>query len=107
MEISYEKYLEKYDSSVNPAFFAKRSALWYSLNTIGEMLRLGMIEVEFLHRLNIDIYVITLWETWKHIIERNRVVENMPDLWDGFEHLYIEMKSLRDEKGYPQITITR
>ena len=107
MDISYEDYLEKYDSSVNPSFFGKRAALWYSFNTIGEMLRLEMIDVELLNRLNIDINVIVLWETWSHIIHKNREVENMPDLWDGFEYLYTEMKSVRDQKGYPNITIKR
>jgi len=107
MKPSYKEYIEKYDSSVNIVFYAKRASLWYTYNTIGEMLRLEMIETELLHRLNVDVNIIVMWDTWSPIIEKNREVENMPDLWDGFEYLYKEMKTLRDSKGYPEITINR
>ncbi len=100
----YEEYLQKYDSHVNPSFFARRSGLWYFFNSIGELLRLNYIDPDLLNRLNMDINVIVVWENWAHIIKKNRAVENMPDLWDGFEYLYNEMKSLRDSKGYPEIT---
>jgi len=100
----YNEYLEKYDSHINPSFFARRCGIWYRFNSIGELLRLGWVEPDFLHRLNMDINVIMIWENWGHIIKKNREVENMPDLWDGFEYLYDEMKSLRDSKGYPDIT---
>ncbi len=101
---TYEEYLEKYDSHVNPSFFARRFGLWYFFNSIGEMLRLDFIDLDLLNRLNIDINVIVVWENWGHIIRKNREVENMPDVWDGFEFLYTEMKSFRDAKGYPDIT---
>ena len=100
----YEEYLSKYDSTVNPAHYAKRSQLWYTYNAWGELLRLNMVDPELLHRLNVDNKVIVMWENWEHIIKKNRERENVPDLWDGFEYLYNEMKKLRANKGYPDIT---
>ena len=65
---------------------------------------MGLVEKDLLHRLNIDTNAMLIWENWEHIIKLNRERENMPDLWDGFEYLYIEMKELRSEMGYPAIT---
>ena len=106
-KIDYEEYLQNYDSTVNPVHFGKRSTLWYNYNTIGELLRLNVVETDLLHRLNFDIMVIVMWETWEHIIRKNRVKESMPDLWEGFEYLYNEMKTLRDNKNYPDITFNQ
>ncbi len=104
LKVDEGEYREKYDSYVNPEFFAKRASVWYYYNSIGELLRMGLVEKDLLHRLNIDINAMLIWENWEHIIKLNRERENMPDLWDGFEYLYNEMKELRSEMGYPDIT---
>ena len=86
-DIDIEENLQ-YDPAVNLTLVAKRVRLWYSYNTIGELLRDNIIEKDLLHRLNIDINVIVMWEKWEGFITRNRETGNMPDLWDGFEYLY-------------------
>jgi hypothetical protein len=101
--LDYEEYLRKYDSTVNPAHYAKRSQLWFRYDTWGELLRLNIIEPELLHRLG-GYRAIVMWEKWGHIIKKNRERENMPDLWEGFEYMYNEMKKLRESKGYSDIT---
>jgi hypothetical protein len=101
----YDEFLQKYDSSVNPVHYAKRAHLWYSYNTIGELLRMGIIELDLLIRLQLDSQVIIMWEKWEDIILATRAMENLPDIWDGFEHLYKESKRFRDTKGYPEITL--
>jgi hypothetical protein len=98
----YDEFLLKYDSSVNPAHYAKRSRLWYSFNTIGELHRLGIIELDLAHRLQLSPMVITMWENWEHIIREIRARENAPEICEGFEYLYNELKRLRKEKGYPK-----
>ena len=100
----YDEYLQKYDSSVNTAHFGKRSQIWYSFNTIGVLLRQGIIEPDFVHQVQLDILAIVMWEKWENIIRETRVRENMPDLWEGFEYLYDEMKRLRSGRDYPEIT---
>jgi hypothetical protein len=104
MEIEDEEYLQKYDSSVNPIHFGKRAHLWFTFNTIGELLLMGIVKPELIHRLTIPPMVITMWEGWEHIIKATRVRENSPELWNGFEHLYNEMIRLRKERGYPERT---
>jgi len=105
-KIEYDEYLEKYDSHVNPVHFGKRTTLGYIYNTIGELLRLELIKIDLLHRLNVDSSVVIMWENWEHIIRKTRERENMPDIWDGFEYLYLEMKKLRKSQDYPDITYT-
>jgi hypothetical protein len=103
-KIDYEDYLKKYDSTVNPDHFAKRAQIWYSYNTIGELLRQGIIELDLLNRLSLGPMVITMWERWEHIIRKTRERERGPDLWEGFEYLYNEVKNYRDREGYPGFT---
>jgi len=102
----YDYYLQKYDSSVNSAHYAKRAHIWYSYNTIGELLRQGVIESDLVHRLSLDPQVIVMWEKWENIIRETRVRENMPDVWEGFEYLYNEMKEYRRMKSYPEPELT-
>lgn len=105
LEISdYDEYLQKYDSSVNPAHFGKRAQIWYSFNTIGALLRQGIIGLDFVHQVQLASMVIVMWEKWENIIREIRVRENQPDMWEGFEYLYNEMKRLRSERDYPEIT---
>jgi hypothetical protein len=99
----YDEYLQKYDSAVNPAHYAQRAHIWYSYNTIGELLRMGIIELDLLIRLNLDLRVILMWEKWEDIIRVTRMRENIPDLWEGWEYLYDEVKKFRSNKGYPEI----
>ena len=103
----YDEFLQKYDSSVNPTHYAKRAYIWYNYNTIGELLCTGIIEVDLLIRLHLDTRVIVMWEKWEDIIRATRVRENIPDIWDGFEYLYQEMKRFRESKGYPEITLVK
>jgi len=104
MDIDNEEYLKGYDSSVNPVHFGKRVQWWFTFNTIGELLLLGIVESDLVHRLSIGPMVIVMWERWEHIIRANRVREKTPDNWNGFEHLYNEMIRLRTEREYPEIT---
>ena len=107
MEIDNEEYLMKYDSSVNPTHYAKRAHTWWLFNTMGELLQMGIIKPDLLYRLQVDPFVITMWDTWEHIIKATRARENAPYLWGGFEYLYNELKKLRHEKGYSEYKYTR
>jgi len=98
----YDEFLQKYDSSVNPAHYAKRAKIWYSYHAIGELLRMGIIEPDLVHRLQLSPVVIAMWENWEYIIKEIRERENFPEYGEGFEYLYHELKRLRREKGYQE-----
>jgi hypothetical protein len=102
-----DEYLKKYDSSVNPAHYAKRAHIWWLYNSIGELLRMGTIEHDLIDRLQLDVSVIVTWEKWEHIIKETRARENLPNIWGGFEYLYNETKKIRDMRGYPDIRLTQ
>jgi hypothetical protein len=102
MEIDFDDFLQKYDSTADPVHFGKRAHLWFTFNTVGELLLMGIINPELIFRLTLPPMVITMWEGWEHIIREIRVRENSPELWNGFEHLYNEMVRLRKERGYPE-----
>ena len=102
-----DEYLKKYDSSVNPAHYAKRAHIWWLYNSIGELLRMGTIEHDLIDRLQLDATVIITWEKWEHIIKETRARENLPTIWEGFEYLYNETKKIRDMRGYPDIRLTQ
>jgi len=107
MEIDNEEYLMKYDSSVNPAHYAKRVNIWWLFNTMGELLQMGIIKPDLLYRLQLGPFVITMWDRWEHIIKATRARENAPDLWSGFEYLYNELEKLRHEKGFSEYKYTQ
>ena len=69
----YEEFILKYDSSVNPAHSAKRVHIWWTFHAIGELLRMGTIEHDLVHRLQLSHMVIAMWEKWEHIIREIRV----------------------------------
>jgi hypothetical protein len=94
------EYLEKYDSTVNLDNYAKRASIWYTYNSIGELLRIGTIDLDLILRLQLDIQVIIMWENWEEIIRATRVRENLPYLWEGFEYLYDELKRYRVSQGF-------
>jgi hypothetical protein len=100
-----DEFLAKYDSSVNPAHYAKRAHIWYTYNSTGELLRLGLIDSDLLARLRLDTQVIAMWEKWEPIIMETRERENVPDSWAGFEYLYREMRRLRESRGLPDMTL--
>jgi hypothetical protein len=99
----YDEYVQKYDSVVNPEHYARRAHIWYIYSTIGELLRLGVIQPEIIHRLLIGPQVILMWEKWEFVIKQNRINENAPEIWAGFEYLATEMKKFREKKEYPHV----
>jgi len=96
----YDDFILKYDSSVNPEHYAKRFNIWQKYHQIGELLRMGIIDPELVHRLQMAPVVIAMWEKWGDIIREVRERENAPEIVEGFEYLYYELKRLRREKGY-------
>ena len=100
-KVDYDEYLEKYDSSVNPDHLAKRATLWHTYNSIGELLRQGVIDHDLLDRMLVAPMILIMWENWKHIIKNTREREDVPGLWLGFEYLYNEISNRRKEKGLP------
>jgi hypothetical protein len=94
----YEDFEKKYGSDNNVDAAAKRFGLWISYNSMGAMLRKGLVEAEDLYDLGVQ-GAIFLWGKYKAVIEENRRRFNGLDYLRDFEYLAGEMmrvKLLRD-----------
>ena len=92
----YEDFERKYGSENNVDAAAKRYASWALFNSVGMMLRKGMVEAEDLYDMGM-MAPIFLWEKYKPIIEENRRRYNGQYYLQNLEYLAGEM--LRVVKG--------
>jgi hypothetical protein len=99
---SFEDFLERYDSSVNPGSFGKRGHLWWSYNAIGAMVANERIDIRLVAML-LGPMIIAQWEKWEGIIRGTRDREESPGQWAGFEFLYKEMVRVRDQEGWTNL----
>jgi hypothetical protein len=98
---NYNEFLRKYDSSVNPDSYGKRSHVWFNFNAIGVLVEEGLIDPDIVFRLTGPL-VVMQWQKWYGVIEEMRKQENIPDALSGFEYLYTEMKKILEEKEHPE-----
>jgi len=94
----YGDFERKYGSDNDVDAAAKRFAKWNSYNSLGMMLRKGMVEAEDLYDMGL-FGVIFLWEKYRSIIEENRRRYNGKDYLRDLEYLAGEMmrvKMVRD-----------
>jgi len=93
-----QDFLNKYDSSVNPDSFAKRTSIFYLFETLGYLLKQGAIDKELIY-INGGSSVIFLWAKFKPIIEMYRKLAYGSDSLSYFEYFASEMwrmKKARD-----------
>ena len=93
-----QDFLNKYDSSVNPDSFAKRMALFNIFETLGYLLKQGVIDQELIY-INGGNSVIFHWAKFKPIIEEYRKIAYGSDMFAYFEYFAEEMwkmKHVRD-----------
>ena len=102
MEYSdYSDFEHKYGSDTNPDNFAKRQAAWWNYNTLGHVLKSGMIDAESIYALNGES-CIWIWEKSRGLIEEARRRYNGTDFMRDYEFLYGEMMrlKLRNDPGF-------
>jgi hypothetical protein len=86
----YEDFVRKYDSENNPDAAAKRYALWNDFNTMGMIIRKGLVKAEDLY--NIGFSGLPLfWEKYKPIVEEVRRRYNGSEYSRDMEFLAGEM----------------
>jgi hypothetical protein len=91
----YEDFHNKYGIN-NPETFSKLFTLWYSYGTVGVLLYEGLMDKKLTYKL-MGPLVISQWEKFKPIIERERIERNMAEAWSHFEYCSNEMIKLRDQ----------
>ena len=96
---NYDDFEKKYGSDVNMDNWAKRVSLFYTYDTLGNLLKSGLADVETLYSVGTIITAVWLWVKFKPIIEESRRRYSGKDGYAGFEYLatkMMEMKSRRD-----------
>jgi hypothetical protein len=85
----YGDFERKYGSENNVEAAARRYAVWNAYDTLGMMLRRGMVEMDDIYRAGSQCLYI--WVKYKPIIEENRRRYNGQSYLRDFEYLYEEM----------------
>jgi hypothetical protein len=93
----YEDFERKYGSENDVDDAAKRHAMWHEYNSLGMMLRKGLVNAEGLHDSGAR-GAIFLWEKYKPIIEENRRRYNGKNYLKDLEYLAGEMLRVVKER---------
>jgi hypothetical protein len=85
----YEDFDDKYGSEKNPEAAANRMEVWTNLNTVGLMVRKGLVSMDDIYSMGM-VSIHFFWEKYKPIVEETRRRYN-PDLCRELEYLAGEM----------------
>jgi len=96
---TFDEFLEKYDSTVNPDNYAHRARLWQYFDGIGYLLHENLIDLDSVYHLIGGIQPEMHWLKWKPIIEENRKRYDNPDQFIWFEYLANEFKKIRVKRN--------
>jgi isopentenyl diphosphate isomerase/L-lactate dehydrogenase-like FMN-dependent dehydrogenase len=90
----YEDYVRKYGSAYNMEAAAKRLGTWNVYNSVGAMLRKGIVEPEDVYDLGAH-GIVQLWVKYRSIIEESRRRINGQDWLRDLEYLAGEMTKVK------------
>jgi hypothetical protein len=93
----FQDFLSKYDSSVNPDHFAKRQSIFSIYETLGYLLKQGLLDRELVY-INGGMSSIFMWAKYKSVNMEYRKVAYGSDMLKYFEYFASEM--WRIKKGY-------
>ena len=93
----YEDFERKYGSENDVDAAAKRHAMWHEYNSVGMMLRKGLVDAEDLCDSGVQ-GAIYLWEKYRPIIEENRRRYNGKNYLKDLEYLAGEMLRVTKER---------
>jgi hypothetical protein len=103
----FPDFLKRYDSSVNPDSFAKRSSSFMIYETLGYLLEQGLVDRELVYN-NGGMAAIFMWAKFKPVIEEYRKIAYGADMDRYFEYFATEMwkiKKARDPSFSKDLTI--
>jgi hypothetical protein len=95
----FDDFLRKYDSTINPENYAKRTQVFNMLEEAGYLLSQGLYDIETLYELANPSGNIVLWEKFKPVIMGYRERYNDPNRNQWSEFLIEEYKKERMRRG--------
>ena len=95
----YDEFERKYGSDNNPDNFGKRTTAWNNFNTMGMLLKNGLIDPETLFGSGRSAPMFH-WKKFGEVIKEMRRRYSMPLYCTGLEYLAAENKKYLEQKGY-------
>jgi hypothetical protein len=92
----YDEFEKKYGSDTNPENFVQRMNLWCAYNTLGYLMRKGMLDPDTVWALQSDGPLYT-WEKCRDLIYEAKRRYNGKSYMDDFEYLAGEMMKLKQK----------
>jgi hypothetical protein len=80
----------KYGGRTNPEYFAKRNALWNTMELLGKQYRSGLIDMETIWAI-CNTAVPNAWAKFKPLIDENRRTHAKGMYYTNFEYLALEV----------------
>jgi hypothetical protein len=82
----YQDFERKYGTENNLESSSVRLSTWYTYNTLGELLKKGLVDEDTLYTA-LGWNVVVLWEKFKSVAMEHRRRYMSRDQWTGFEYL--------------------
>ncbi len=93
-----DDFEKKWGTGGNSDAAAKRLSLWWRYNLVGDLMKRGLVEREWLFD-TCGSFVIQQWNKWERIIQLNRSYFNFNQWCESFEYLAKERARTGEEKG--------
>jgi hypothetical protein len=95
----YDDFERKYGSDNKPQNFATRMSVFYSLNSIGMLLKDGFVDADTVYNQLGEVTTIWLWKKFEYVTKETRRRYNVPNNLAHFEFLHDEMMKVREKRG--------
>ena len=95
----YDDFEKKYGSDNNLRGYAIRTRIWCTFDSVGKMLKDGIVDLDFIYALN--VMVLLQWFKWKDIIEEQRKRYYTPLFLENWEYLVNEFIAYGIKIGHP------
>ena len=96
-----DDFERKYDSTVNPENYAKRTKMFGMYTETGYFLKKGLIDVETIFDLNGGHSIFLMWNKFKPVIMHWREKYDDPTWFHWFEYAADELRKERVRRGLP------
>jgi len=94
---SFDDFLKKYDSRVNPENFALRISFWNLCDSIGYQYRTGLIDIGTVYNVA-GLWIGGAWVLFGSVIKEYRKLDYPRDLYENFEYLAEVIASMRAQR---------
>jgi hypothetical protein len=90
----WEDFKKRYDSTVNPGNYAKRTTLWSTMEILGLQYRTGLLDLRTIYGV-CGLWILNSWIKFKPVIEEYRKIDYGSDFFENWEFLANELATIK------------